>query len=61
MCNDGCHRLTQGLLTLVDGIDEPASLLDLVSEEGHCLTALARSIPLSLVLLEQSQIGGTEA
>ena len=43
----------------MNGINEPASLLDLVTQEGHRLTALTRAIALVLVLLQQGKVGGT--
>ena len=57
--DDGCHRLAQGLLALMDGIDKPAGLLDLVAQEGHRLTTLTRAVTLVLVLLQQGKVGGT--
>ena len=42
----------------MNGIDEPAGLLDLVAQEGHRLTALTRAITLILVLLEEGKVGG---
>ena len=45
----------------MNGINEPAGLLDLVTQEGHRLTALTRAIALILVLLEQGKVGGTQA
>ena len=59
MLNDGGHRLTQSLLALMNGINEPAGLLDLVAQEGHRLTTLTRAIALVLVLLQQGKVGGT--
>ena len=59
MLDDGSHRLAQSLLALMNGINEPAGLLDLVTQESHRLTALTRAITLVLVLLQQSKVGGT--
>ena len=43
----------------MNGINEPAGLLDLMTQEGHRLTALTRAITLVLVLLQQGKVGGT--
>ena len=43
----------------MNGINEPAGLLDLVTQESHRLTALTRAITLILVLLQQGKVGGT--
>ena len=59
MLDDGSHRLAQGLLALMNGIDEPAGLLDLVTQESHCLTALTRAVALILMLLQEGKVGGT--
>ena len=41
MGDDGRHRLAERLLSLLDSVDEPSGLLDLVLEEGEGLSALS--------------------
>ena len=52
MSDDSSHGRAQGVLALLEGIDEPPCLLDLVLEEGHSLTALTALLSPSLVLLQ---------
>ena len=52
MSHNRRHRSTKGMLTLCQGIYEPASLLNLMLEERHRLTALSIFLSLGLVLLQ---------
>ena len=52
MGDNGSHGCAECMLALLEGIDEPPCLLDLVLEEGHSLTALTALLSPSLVLLQ---------
>ena len=61
MGDDSSHGRAQGVLALLEGIDEPPCLLDLVLEEGHSLAALTALLSPSLVLLQHPEVGRAQA